>query len=216
MTALDTGWSSVSAPASILLRMPMAKRVCSSTVCTWYMSYCICATTRPMGPASLSAPARRCSCVAPGRISVVQLSPRRVRTTQSHARSPFPGVIRREGSPVAASATTATRGDRGGMLSSQGDAGTSAALSYSGASLTPMLSTSRMRPFMLKNTFPVAPPLGAVSRLARVRRTCSTISSARQFAARLPFAPTTFTSPTRCSPLPIQRCRRFTFCSAHH
>jgi hypothetical protein len=43
---------------------------------------------------------------------------------------------------------------------------------------------------MLKNTFPVAPPFAAVPTLARVTFTCSTISWAGQFAARLPPAPT--------------------------
>jgi len=39
---------------------------------------------------------------------------------------------------------------------------------------------------MLKNTFPVAPPFGALATLALVRFTCCMISSARHVADRPP------------------------------
>src|SRR5205823_6034425 len=103
---------------------------------------------------------------------------------------------------------------RGGREeSSQGDAGTSAGSAYSGASFASMLSTSRIKPFMLKKMLPVAPPLAVVVVLVLVRFTCCTISSARQLA-RIPVDGCSG-SPTRCRPLPIQRLRRCTFCDAH-
>src|SRR6476659_2172396 len=105
-------------------------------------------------------------------------------------------------------------GRGGGMLSSHGDAGTSAGSAYSGASFASMLSTSRIKPFMLKKTLPVAPPFAVVVVLVLVRFTCCTISSARQLAARFPIDGCA-ESETRCSPLPIHRLRRCTFCDAH-
>ena len=120
MIELATGNSSFSPPVSTWCRMPIANSVCSSTVYTWYMSYCICATTRPKSGTNLpKTPASfmRLSAIS-GFFFAVRISRNRRLASGS-----WRVVSRQSGAATASPARSARGGCRDRAVARRGTAG---------------------------------------------------------------------------------------------